>query len=64
MISWRKGAPFNEIIFRYYLNFIPYFRQLVQLAVRFYIGDIFYLQHGYNTEIISYSDSGVSFFYG
>ena len=23
-----KGAPFNEIIFRYYLNFIPYFANL------------------------------------
>ncbi|HPW25757.1 MAG TPA: LptF/LptG family permease, partial [Tenuifilaceae bacterium] len=47
-----KGAPFNEIIFRYYLNFIPYFANLFS-SLFVFIAVIFFTSNmAYNTEII------------
>lgn len=56
-----KGAPFNEIIFRYYLNFIPYFANLFS-SLFVFIAVIFFTSNmAYNTEIIAILSSGVSF---
>jgi len=56
-----KDAPMNEIIFRYYLNFIPYFANLFSSLFVFIAVIFFTSKMAYNTEIIAILSSGVSF---
>ncbi len=56
-----KDAPLNEIIFRYYLNFIPYFANLFSSLFVFIAVIFFTSKMAYNTEIIAILSSGVSF---
>lgn len=56
-----KNAPLNEILFDYYLNFIPYFANLfsplfIFISVIFFTGRL-----AANTEIIVILNSGISF---
>lgn len=56
-----KKAPIKEIIFDYYLNFIPYFTNLFSYLFTF-ISVIFITSKlAYNTEITAILNSGVSF---
>jgi len=56
-----KDAPFNAIIFDYYLNFIPYFANLFS-SLFIFISVIFFTSKlAYNTEIVAILSSGVSF---
>ncbi|MGE0077149.1 MAG: LptF/LptG family permease [Bacteroidales bacterium] len=56
-----KGAPLSDIIFRYYLNFIPYFANLFSSLFTFIAVIFFTSKMAYNTEIIAILSSGVSF---
>ncbi|MGD9977048.1 MAG: LptF/LptG family permease [Bacteroidales bacterium] len=56
-----KGAPLGDIIFRYYLNFIPYFANLFSSLFIFIAVIFFTSKMAYNTEIIAILSSGVSF---
>jgi lipopolysaccharide export system permease protein len=56
-----KSAPVNEIIFNYYLNFIPYFTNLFSSLFTFIAVIFFTSKMAYNTEIIAILSSGVSF---
>jgi len=56
-----KDAPIKNIIFDYYLNFIPYFANLFSNLILF-IAVIFFTSNlSSNTEIIAILSSGVSF---
>ena len=56
-----KSAPVKEIIFDYYLNFIPYFANLFSSLFTFIAVIFFTSKMAYNTEIIAILSSGVSF---
>jgi lipopolysaccharide export system permease protein len=56
-----KGAPLKEIVFDYYLNFIPYFANLFSSLFTFIAVIFFTSKMAYNTEIIAILSSGVSF---
>jgi len=56
-----KDAPFNAIVFDYYMNFIPYFANLFS-SLFIFISVIFFTSKlAYNTEIVAILSSGVSF---
>ena len=56
-----KKAPLNEIIFDYYLNFIPYFINLFSYLFTF-ISVIYFTSHmAANSEIIAILSSGISY---
>ncbi len=57
-----KDAPVNEIIFSYYLNFIPYFINLFSYLFTFISVIFFTSKMASNTEIIAILSSGVSFY--
>ena len=54
-------APLNEIIFSYYLNFIPYFVNLFSSLFAFISVIYFTAKMASNTEIIAILSSGISF---
>ncbi|MFP4063885.1 MAG: LptF/LptG family permease [Bacteroidales bacterium] len=54
-------APFYDIIFVYYLNFIPYFINLFSPLFTFIAVVFFTSRMAFNTEIIAILSSGVSF---
>lgn len=56
-----KHAPLSEIIFSYYLNFIPYFVNLFSPLFTFIAVIFFTSKMASNTEIIAILSSGVSF---
>jgi len=56
-----RNAPLNEIIFDYYLNFIPYFANLFTPLFVFIAVIFFTSKMAYDTEIIAILSSGVSF---
>jgi lipopolysaccharide export system permease protein len=57
-----KQAPLNEIIFDYYLNFIPYFINLFSYLFTF-ISVIYFTSHmAGKSEIIAILSSGVSYY--
>jgi lipopolysaccharide export system permease protein len=56
-----RSAPLNEIIFSYYLNFIPYFINLFSPLFTFIAVIFFTSKMASNTEIIAILSSGVSF---
>lgn len=56
-----KGAPLSAIVFKYYLNFIPYFANLFSSLFTFIAVIFFTSKMAYNTEIIAILSSGVSF---
>ncbi len=56
-----KDAPFNAVIFDYYLNFIPYFAVLFMPLFTFVAVIYFSSRMAYNTEIIAILSSGISF---
>jgi len=55
------STPIKEIIFDYYLNFIPYFAVLFSSLFTFISVIFFTSKMAYNTEIIAILSSGVSF---
>ncbi|MBE9492268.1 MAG: LptF/LptG family permease [Bacteroidetes bacterium] len=57
-----KNAPLDEIIFSYYLNFIPYFINLFSYLFTFIAVIFFTSQMASNSEIISILSSGISFY--
>jgi len=56
-----KDIPTNDIIFKYYLNFIPYFANLFSPLFTFIAVIYFTSKMAYNTEIIAILSSGVSY---
>lgn len=56
-----NNAPLDEILFSYYLNFIPYFINLFSYLFTFIAVIFFTSKMAYNSEIISILSSGVSF---
>ena len=56
-----KNAPFNEIIFVYYLNFITYFVNLFSPLCTFIAVILFTSRMAFNTEIVAILSSGISF---
>ncbi|WP_205461924.1 LptF/LptG family permease [Mangrovibacterium lignilyticum] len=56
-----KDIPVNEIIFSYYLNFIPYFANLFSSLFNFIAVIFFTSKMAYDSEIIAILSSGVSF---
>lgn len=56
-----KELPAKEIIFDYYLNFIPYFANLFSPLFIFIAVIYFTSKMAYNTEIIAILSSGVSY---
>lgn len=56
-----KDAPLNEIIFHYYLNFIPYLVNMFSALFTFIAVIFFTSRMATNTEIIAILSSGVSF---
>lgn len=56
-----KEIPTHDIIFDYYLNFIPYFANLFSPLFTFIAVIYFTSKMAYNTEIIAILSSGVSF---
>jgi len=56
-----KDLPAKEIIFDYYLNFIPYFANLFSPLFTFIAVIYFTSKMAYNTEIIAILSSGVSY---
>lgn len=56
-----KNISLEEIIFDYYLNFIPYFINLFTALFTFIAVIFFTSKMAYNTEIIAILSSGVSF---
>ncbi len=57
----RNNAPLHEIIFEYYLNFIPYFVNLFIYLFSFIAVVFFTSRLAGNTEIIAMLSSGISF---
>jgi lipopolysaccharide export system permease protein len=55
------GAPFRDVIFDYYFNFIPYFAVLFSSLFTFISVIFFTSKMAYDTEIIAILSSGVSF---
>lgn len=56
-----KNAPMNEIIFDYYLNFVPYFINMYSPLFVFVIVIFFTSKLAANSEIIAILSGGVSF---
>jgi lipopolysaccharide export system permease protein len=56
-----SGAKLKQIIFDYYLNFIPYFGVLFSSLFAFIAVIYFTSRMAYNTEIIAILNSGMSF---
>ncbi len=56
-----SGAGLKEILFDYYLNFIPYFAVLFSSLFAFIAVIYFTSRMAYNTEIIAILNSGMSF---
>jgi lipopolysaccharide export system permease protein len=56
-----KGATIQGIIFKYYLNFIPYFAVLFSSLFTFIAVIFFTSKMTYNSEIIAILNSGMSF---
>lgn len=56
-----KNITGKEIVFNYYLNFIPYFANLFSPLFTFIAVIFFTSKMAYNTEIIAILSSGVSF---
>ncbi|MCF8227161.1 MAG: LptF/LptG family permease [Bacteroidales bacterium] len=56
-----NGAALKDIIFKYYLNFIPYFAVLFSSLFTFISVIYFTSRLAYNTEIIAILNSGMSF---
>lgn len=56
-----KKAPLSQIIFVYYLNFIPYFINLFSPLFTFVAVIFFTSRLAFNTEIIAMYSSGISF---
>ena len=56
-----KKAPFNAIMFDYYLNFIPYFVSLFSSLFIFVSVIFFTSKLAYQSEIIAILSSGISF---
>ncbi len=56
-----KDLPAKEIIFDYYLNFIPYFANLFSPLFTFIAVIYFTSKMAYNTEIIAILSNGVSY---
>ncbi|MCP4313752.1 MAG: YjgP/YjgQ family permease [Bacteroidetes bacterium] len=56
-----SGAGVKEIVFDYYLNFIPYFAVLFSSLFAFIAVIYFTSRLAYNTEIIAILNSGMSF---
>ena len=54
-------APLNEILFDYYLNFIPYFINLFSPLFTFIAVIYFTSRMAFNTEIVAILSSGISF---
>jgi lipopolysaccharide export system permease protein len=58
---FEKQAPFNEIVFNYYLNFVPYFINLFSPLFTFVAVIFFTSKMATNTEVIAILNSGISF---
>jgi lipopolysaccharide export system permease protein len=56
-----KDLPMKEIVFDYYLNFIPYFANLFSPLFTFIAVIYFTSKMAYNTEIIAILSSGMSY---
>jgi lipopolysaccharide export system permease protein len=56
-----KDIPTKEIIFRYYMNFVPYFANLFSPLFTFISVIYFTSKMAYNTEIIAILSSGMSY---
>ena len=56
-----KDVPIKDIVFDYYLNFIPYFANLFSPLFTFIAVIYFTSKMAYNTEIIAILSSGVSY---
>ncbi len=56
-----KQAPLNEILFVYYVNFIPYFINLFSPLFIFIAVIFFTSRLAFNTELIAILSSGISF---
>ncbi len=57
----KNNAPFNKILFGYYLNFVPYFINLFIYLITFITVVFFTSKLASNTEIIAFLNSGISF---
>ncbi|MFO8129141.1 MAG: LptF/LptG family permease [Bacteroidales bacterium] len=57
-----RNAPLHEILFNYYLNFIPYFINLFSYLFTFISVIFFTSKMAYNSEIVAILSSGVSFY--
>jgi len=57
----RKQAPFREIVFDYYFNFIPYWANYISPLMVFIAAVFFTANMAAKTEIIAILSSGVSF---
>jgi lipopolysaccharide export system permease protein len=57
-----RKAPWNEVIFDYYLNFIPYFMNLFSPLFIFISAVYFTSRMAYNTEIVSMLSAGINFY--
>ncbi|MFP4289644.1 MAG: LptF/LptG family permease [Bacteroidales bacterium] len=56
-----KDAPFYDVVFVYYLNFIPYFANLFSPLFTFIAVIYFTSRLAFNTEIVAILSSGISF---
>lgn len=56
-----NGATFYEIVFKYYVNFVPYFAVLFSSMFAFIAVIYFTSRMAYNTEIIAILSNGMSF---
>lgn len=56
-----NNAPLSEIIFSYYMNFLPYFINLFSALFTFITVIFFTSKMAYNTEIIAILSNGISF---
>ncbi len=54
-------APFSEIIFSYYITFIPFFTNMFSPLITFIAVVFFTSKIAYNTEIVAILSSGISF---
>ena len=57
----RTHAPLKEIVFSYYLTFIPYFTNMFSPLFTFIAVVFFTSKLAYNTEIVAILSSGISF---
>ncbi len=57
----RTSTPLKDILFRYYLNFIPYYIGLLSPLLIFIAAILFTARMANNTEIVAILSSGVSF---